>query len=207
MKRNNISEPVVPRILNYLRISKKLEKENVTTVSSDDLARLTNISACQVRKDLACFGKFGKPRIGYNVSGLKVHLHEIVGGKGTCNLALVGVGNLGEALLDYTGFKNDGLAFVVAFEKNKKKIGKKYGNVVVEDIDRLKKVIKKSNVHIGVIATPINNAQMVADQLIGAGISSILNFAPTLISVPKKVLLRNVDFSNEMKILRFFSVH
>ena len=116
------------------------------------------------------------------------------------------MGNLGSALLNYKGFEEEGLKFVAAFDKEESKIGKLCGNVIVEHIDAMKESIKKNNIHIGIIATPGDSAQLVADTLIEAGVFSILNFAPSIISVPKEVTLRNVDLSIELKALRYFSV-
>jgi redox-sensing transcriptional repressor len=201
-----VSDLVIPRILHYLRVVQQLERDNKVNVSSEEIAELTNISAFQVRKDLAHFGKLGQPGTGYSVSNLKMYLLDIIGAREMCNLALVGVGNLGSALLNYKGFEEEGLKFVAAFDKEESKIGKLCGNVIVEHIDAMKESIKKNNIHIGIIATPGDSAQLVADTLIEAGVFSILNFAPSIISVPKEVTLRNVDLSIELKALRYFSV-
>jgi len=201
-----ISDIVIPRILHYLRVVQQLERECKVNISSDEIAKKTNISAFQIRKDLANFGKFGQRGMGYDVRNLKSYLLDIIGGKEMSNLALVGVGNLGAALLNYKGFKEEGLNFVVAFDQEKSKVGKLCGSVIVEHIDNMKDSIKKNNIHIGIIAVPAENTQQVADRLIEAGVFSILNFAPAVILVPKEVSLRNVDLSIELKALRYFSV-
>ena len=171
------------------------------------MARITNISAFQIRKDLANFGKFGHPGTGYDVTSLKDYLLNIIGGKEMCNLAVVGVGNLGSALLNYKGFEEEGLKFVAAFDKQDGKIGKICGNVIVEHIDNIRESIKKNNVHIGIIAVPFNVAQDVAEKLIESGVYSFLNFSHVALSVPSEVTMRNVDLAIELKALRYFSVN
>jgi len=202
-----VSDIVLPRILHYLRVVQQLERSSKITVSSEELSKIANISASQIRKDLANFGKFGQPGTGYNVSNLKKYLLDVIGAKEMCNIGLVGVGNLGSALLHYKGFEEEGLKFVAAFDKEGSKVGKLCGNVIIEHIDNIRESAQKNKIHIGIIAVSANNAQQVADKLIEAGIFSILNFAPTLISVPTQVTLRNVDLSIELKALRFFSVN
>jgi redox-sensing transcriptional repressor len=200
-----ISDIVIPRILTYLRVVQQFDKDNKVNISSDEIAKRTGINAFQVRKDLANFGRFGQPGTGYNVTDLNKYLLNIIGGKEMCNLALVGVGNLGSALLNYKGFGEEGLKFVAAFDKEESKIGKVCGSVIVEHIDNMEESIKKHNVHIGIIAVTAENAQLVADKFIKARVFSILNFAPAVVSVPKEVTLRNVDLSIELKALRYFS--
>lgn len=197
---------VIPRILHYLRVVQQLSKNNKTSVSSEEIAKITNISPFQIRKDLANFGKFGQPGMGYDVASLKDYLLNIIGGKEMCNLALVGVGNLGSALLNYKGFENEGLKFVAAFDKEEAKVGKICGNVIVEHVDKMKESIAKNNVHIGIITVPENHAQVMADRFIESGVSSLLNFSPKTISVPPEVTLRNVDLAIELKALQYFSV-
>ncbi len=168
---------------------------------------MTGIGAFLIRKDLANFGRFGQPGMGYDVSSLKSFLFDIIGGREMCNLAIVGVGNLGSALLNYDGFEEEGLKFVAAFDKEKSKIGKICGNVIVEPVEKMKESIKKNRVHIGIIAVTAQNAQEVADRFIECGIFSLLNFAHAAITVPAEVTLRHVDLSSELKALQYFSVN
>ncbi len=206
-KEKKFSDMVIPRILNYLKVVQQLEREDKATILSEELSKMTNISAVLIRKDLANFGKFGQPGTGYDVSRLKKYLLGIIGGKEMCNLALVGVGNLGSALLNYKGFEEEGLKFVAAFDKENGKVGKICGNVIVEHIDNMNESIKKNNVNIGIIAVPQASAQEVADKFIKAKVYSILNFAHMAISVPQEVTLRNVDLAIELRALRYFSVN
>lgn len=206
-KEKKFSDMVIPRILNYLKVVQQLEREDKTTILSEELSKMTNISAVLIRKDLANFGKFGQPGTGYDVSRLKKYLLGIIGGKEMCNLALVGVGNLGSALLNYKGFEEEGLKFVAAFDKENGKVGKICGNVIVEHIDNMNESIKKNNVNIGIIAVPQASAQEVADKFIKAKVYSILNFAHMAISIPQEVTLRNVDLAIELRALRYFSVN
>ena len=206
-KEKKCSDVVIPRILNYLKVVQQLERENKITVSSEDLAKMTNMSAFLIRKDLANFGRFGQPGTGYDVSSLKNYLLDIIGGKEMCNIAVVGVGNLGSALLNYKGFEDEGMKFVAAFDIAEGKIGKICGNVIVEHIDNMQESIRNNNVHIGIIAVPFDFAQLVAEKFIKAGVYSILNFSHVALSVPLEVTLRNVDLAIELKALRYFSVN
>ncbi len=206
-KDKKISDTIIPRILHYLKVVQQLEKENKVTTNSEELSKRTNISAFLIRKDLANFGKFGQPGMGYDVYRLKNYLLDIIGGKEMCNLALVGVGNLGSALLNYKGFEEEGLKFVAAFDTDKSKVGKICGSVIVEHIDNMKESVKKNNVHIGIIAVSADGAQAVADKIIEAGVFSILNFAHVSIVVPQEVTLRNVDLAIELKALQYFSAN
>lgn len=206
-KDKKISDTIIPRILHYLKVVQQLEKENKITTSSEELSKRTNITAFLIRKDLANFGKFGQPGMGYDVYRLKNYLLDIIGGKEMCNLAIVGVGNLGSALLNYKGFEEEGLKFVAAFDTDKSKVGKICGSVIVEHIDNIKESVKKNNVHIGIIAVSANGAQAVADKIIEAGVLSILNFAHVSIVVPQEVTLRNVDLAIELKALQYFSAN
>jgi len=206
-REKKVSDMVIPRILHYLRVVQQLGKDEVMTVSSEELAKRTNINAFLIRKDLTNFGKFGQRGTGYDVPILRNYLLDIIGGKEMCNLALAGVGNLGSALLNYKGFKEEGLKFVAAFDKETGKIGKICGNVIVESINNIKESVKKNNVHIGIIAVSADDAQVVTDRFIEAGVFSILNFAPAVITVPQEITLRNVDLSSELKALQYFSVN
>ncbi len=206
-KEKKFPDIVIPRILNYLKVAQQLERENKTTILSEELSKMTNISAVLIRKDLANFGKFGQPGTGYDITKLKSYLLDIIGGKEMCNLAIAGVGNLGSALLNYKGFEEEGLKFVAAFDREAGKVGKICGKVIVEHIDDMKESIKKNNVHIGIIAVPADTAQAAADKFIEAGVYSILNFAHVAISTPQEVTLRNVDLAIELKALRYFSVN
>jgi redox-sensing transcriptional repressor len=206
-KEKKVSDTVIPRILHYLKVVQQLEKDREVNISSEELSKRANISACLIRKDLANFGKIGQPGTGYNISNLKNYLLDIIGGREMCNLAIVGVGNLGSALLNYKGFDEEGLKFVAAFDREKGKVGKICGNVIVEHVDNMRESIKKNNVHIGIIAVPPDSAQEITEKFIKAGVYSILNFAHIAISVPAEVTLRNVDLAIELKALRYFSVN
>lgn len=206
-KEKKFSDLVIPRILHYLKVVQQLERENKAVISSEELARITHISAFLIRKDLANFGKVGQPGMGYDIRLLKNYLLDIIGGREMCNLAIVGVGNLGSALLNYRGFEEEGLKFVAAFDKEASKIGKLCGNVIVEDFRGMKESVKKNHVHIGILAVPAENAQEVVEKFIDAGIYSILNFSHAAVTVPQEVTLRNVDLSIELKALRYFSAN
>jgi len=206
-KSKKYSDIVISRIFTYLKVVKQLERENKTNILSEDLAKITNIKAFLIRKDLASFGKIGQPGMGYDVLSLKNYLSDIIGEKEMCNVAIVGVGNLGSALLNYKGFEEEGLKVVTAFDCAEGKIGRICGSVIVEDIVNIKKSVKKNKVHLGIIAVSIDFAQDIADKFIDAGVLSILNFSNATLSTPPEVTLRNVDLSIELKALRYFSIH
>lgn len=202
-----IPETTISRLFVYLRDVTELEKVNIKTISSSELGERTNLSDTQVRKDLGYFGQFGVSGSGYNVSELKISLEKILGKDKTWNVAIVGVGHLGSALLSYSGFKKHGLEIVAAFDDDTKKINKKAGEITVQSVDELAKTVDNNKVLIGIITVSAEHAQEVADKLIEAGISCILNFAPVSLNVPEKVKVKDVDFSHELETLSYFLVN
>lgn len=207
-KHRKAPEAAIRRLSVYLRILVDLHRQGVQEVSSEELAQKVGFSADQIRKDISYFGEFGVAGVGYDVAKLKDHLAQILGIDRPWNVALVGVGNLGSALLAYPGFKTSGFHIVAAFDNDLLKIGKTWENVKIEDVARIPEVVKEKQIKIGIIAVPAKSAQMVADYLINSGVKTLLNFAPVVISVPEQVKLRNVDLTVELEVLsHFLSVH
>lgn len=204
MPNKKVPEGTISRLFIYLREISELAKINIHTISSAELGERTNLSDAQVRKDLGYFGQFGTSGAGYNTGELKVVLEKILGKDKTWNVAIVGVGHLGSALLTYPGFKERGLNIVAAFESDARKIGKQIKDVTVESIDELPKVIAEKKISIGIIAVPARDAQGVADRLIKAGVECILNFAPAALIVPENVKVKDVDLSRELETLSYF---
>lgn len=206
MANKKIPESTISRLFVYLREVSSLIDMNIRTISSAELGERTNLSDAQVRKDLGHFGQFGVSGSGYNTDELKTALVKILGKNKTWNVTVVGTGQLGSALLAYPGFKKHQLNLVAAFDSDAKKVGKNTGGVIVQAIDDMPKTIKDKKISIGVIAVPAKKAQGVADKLISSGVECILNFAPTSLSVPENVKVKDVDLSRELETLSYFLV-
>ena len=209
MMTNNkrVPEGTISRLFIYLREITALTKLNIHTISSAELGERINLSDAQVRKDLGYFGQFGVSGAGYNTGELKNALEKILGKDKTWNVAVVGVGHLGSALLTYPGFKERRLNIVAAFDSDARKIGRQLKDVTIQSIDELPKIIEEKKVSIGIIAVPVKEAQDVADKLIKAGIKCILNFAPVSLNVPENVKVKDVDLSRELETLSYFLVN
>ena len=199
-----VPEGTISRLFVYLREIAELTKINIRMISSAELGERANLSDAQVRKDLGYFGQFGVSGAGYDTSELKGALEKILGKGKVWNVAVVGAGHLGSALLAYPGFKKHGLNIVAAFDSDAKKIGRRYGDIAIHSIDELPKVVKDKKISIGIIAAPAENAQQVADNLIKSGVERILNFAPTALIVPENIKVKDVDLSRELETLSYF---
>lgn len=204
VRKTKIPETTITRLSGYLRVVDELERIGFDNTASYQLAEELDINDSQVRKDLSLFGQFGKPGIGYETARLKREIQKILGLTRKWRVALVGVGNLGSALLAYKDFKRQGFYIVAVFDNDPKKIGKKWEGIVIHDITGLKPIIRKERTEIGIITVPAPVAQEVANLLTKAGIKAILNFAPARISVPKDARLSNVDLSLKLENLSFF---
>ncbi len=204
VRKTKIPETTITRLSGYLRVLDELERMGFDNTASYQLAEELDINDSQVRKDLSLFGQFGKPGMGYETARLKREIQKILGLTRKWRVALVGVGNLGSALLVYKGFKRQGFYIVAVFDNDPKKISKKWAGIVIHDITELKPIIRKERTEIGIITVPAPAAQEVAELLTKAGIRAILNFAPAIISVPKDVRLSNVDLSLKLENLSFF---
>jgi len=192
----------IHRISLYYRALLSLKSAGV--ISSKELADLTECSAAQIRRDLAYFGQFGRPGAGYGIEKLKEELKKILGIDRNWAVALVGIGNLGSALLAYKGFKKQGFNIRYAFDNNSKKIGKSKQGIKIIDIKKLKATIKPGTINMAIIAVPQASAQEVTDTLVSSGVNAILNFAPVMLKVPKKIKLLNIDLSMELETLTYF---
>jgi redox-sensing transcriptional repressor len=202
--RRRIPEATVARLPLYYRALLEVADSDVGTVSSERLAELAGVNAAKVRKDLSYLGSYGTRGVGYEVDYL---LHEIARELGLTEdwpVVIVGVGNLGAALANYRGFGARGFRVTALVDSDTAKIGHRIGALVVEDLDDLARVVEERAIAIGIVATPAAAAQEVADRLVDAGVRSILNFAPTVITVPSHVSLRKVDLATELQILSFY---
>jgi len=202
-----VSELTTNRLSVYLRCLNVLDAAGVRTISSQALAEQFHLNAAQIRKDLAYFGEFGVRGIGYYVKELRRHLRQILGLDRGVRVAIIGAGNLGLALADYPGFRDDGFEIVALFDTLKDKIGRRSrGGVVIYDIKDFKKVVKRENVGITVVAVPASDAQAAIHAAAAAGLKAILNFSPGAFNVPRGVKLKNMDLTVSLESLSFFLV-
>ncbi|SJZ81563.1 redox-sensing transcriptional repressor Rex [Selenihalanaerobacter shriftii] len=185
----------IERLPIYYRCLQKLDRMDVDVISSKDLGERIGIPSTQVRKDLSYYGEFGRRGVGYEVPVLLKHLRKILGLAQEWEIVLVGAGDLGHALSKYGGFKKLGLNINHVLDVDSDKVGSKLGDVEIQHIDELVDVVKENNVDIGIIAAPGDYAQEIADELVGAGVKAIWNFAPARIKLPPEIELRNEDLS------------
>jgi len=203
----HIPEATVARLPVYLRSLAELVDEKITTVSSERLAEMAGVNAAKVRKDLSYLGSYGTRGVGYDVEYLLFQMSRELGLTHDWPVAIVGAGNLGSALANYGGFTQRGFPVATLIDADRSKVGQVIHGVEVRHIDDLPRLAKEFSISIGVIATPAAAAQEVADRLVAAGVGSILNFAPAVISVPEQVSLRKVDLALELQILSFYQEH
>ena len=203
----HIPEATVARLPVYLRSLAELVDEKITTVSSERLAEMAGVNAAKVRKDLSYLGSYGTRGVGYDVEYLLFQMSRELGLTHDWPVAIIGAGNLGSALANYGGFTQRGFPVAALFDSDRAKVGKIIHGVEVHHTDDIATIAKALKVGIGVIATPATAAQDVADKLVVAGVGSILNFAPTVITVPDGVSLRKVDLALELQILSFYQEH
>jgi redox-sensing transcriptional repressor len=202
-----ISESTIHRLSQYYRALSHLEKENQITVSSKELARLERLTPAQVRKDLSFFGSFGTRGLGYPVTDLKYRIASILGIDRTWKVALVGVGNIGSALVSYKEFQKQGFQIVKLFDNDQRKIGSNHKGITVSDIKHLEPELKKTGIEIVILAVPPTAAQMIVDDVVKAGVKCILNFAPVNIRVPDDVIVRIENMAMELEYLSFAMVN
>jgi redox-sensing transcriptional repressor len=201
MSKGKIPQAVITRLSLYYRVILESRK---SFLSSDEIARLTNFTSAQVRRDLGYFGQFGTPGKGYDAKALAESILKILGLDRKWDVALVGVGNLGSALLSYKGFLRHGFNISCAFDADPKKVGKKVNSVPIRDIKDLRSLIRGNGIRIAILAVPKEEAQGLADALVEAGIKAILNFAPIRPNLNKSVAVLNIDLSIELERLAHF---
>lgn len=202
-----VPKAVVNRLSLYLREIELLVREGNDTTSSSQLGRLLGFTDAQVRKDLAYFGHFGYPGVGYRCDELIVAIRKILGTDQQWPVVLIGVGNLGNALLGYKGFQQRGFRMIAAFDTDTGKVGTDIQGVHVHHLDTLAEFAKSHPIRLGMIAVPSAAAQIVADRLVAAGVEGILNFAPITITLPDRVRHIGVDLAIELEQLSFSVVN
>jgi redox-sensing transcriptional repressor len=200
---NETPKAAIARLSLYLRQLESLERDGQTTVASKQLGRLLGLSDAQVRKDLAHFGQFGYPGVGYRVGELQSVLRGLLGVDRSWRAALVGVGNLGRALLGYQGFRARGFHIVALFDRDAALVGKKVAGVEIQSLDHMAEVVRKENVELCVLAVPAEAAQQAANAAVAAGVVGILNFAPIALKLPQRVSVVSVDLGLQLEQLVF----
>ena len=198
-----IPVPAVRRLSLYLRQLEAFKRKDRRTISSKQLGESLGLTDAQVRKDLAYFGQFGHPGIGYRVEELISQVRHILGTDKTWNVLLVGAGNLGRALMAYNGFEAKGFALVAVFDNDPNKVGRQINRYTVQPLDQLQETIRQQSIRLAILAVPADHAQQVADQLVEAGIRGLLNFAPVSITVPPDIALNAVDLAVQLEQLSF----
>ena len=199
----DLPEATIARLPEYLRALHHLAEAGAETVSSEGLAAAAGVNSAKLRKDLSHLGSYGTRGVGYDVALLVDQIEYILGLDKNRAVCVVGVGNLGHALAGYAGFASRGFRVVALFDADHGKVGEVINGMAVRHIDDLDAVAEQESIAIGVIATPPTAAQAVADLLVAVGVTSILNFAPCVLSVPPNVDVRKVDLAIELQILSF----
>src|SRR5262245_6534664 len=202
-----VPKAVVSRLSLYLRELQHLVRDGHETTSSTQLGKLLGFTDTQVRKDLAYFGQFGYPGIGYRCSELIAAIKGILGTNQPWPLAIVGLGNLGRALMGYKGFQHQGFQIVAAFDVDPAKVGKSVEGIPVHHLDDITQIVAQYQIRLAIVAVPSPSAQKVADALASAGIEGILNFAPVTLNLPKQVRTVGVDLAIELEQLSFAVVN
>lgn len=211
MNLNNIkgkktfSTETIKRLSLYLRNLKRIRDSGINIISSDQISQFLEATPVQFRKDLSYFGGFGKRGVGYNVERLIKEIESILGVNKEWKIAMVGLGKLGTALLGFDGFSKFNIKIVYVFDSSTDKTENVKKGIKIEHISNMKEVIKKNSIKIAIISTPPDVAQHTANELVAAGITGVLNFAPIMLKVPDHVSVSNVDMACELESLIFFA--
>lgn len=198
-----IPEATVARLPIYLRALTGLGETGMRTVSSEQLAAAAGVNSAKLRKDLSYLGSYGTRGVGYDVEYLRYQIAREIGVNQDWAVVIIGIGNLGQALSNYGGFRSRGFRIVALIDGDRSRVGEMHGDLPIHHIEKLDELVAEHACSIGVIATPGDAAQEVADRLVAAGVTSILNFAPAVLAVPDGVDVRKVDLSIELQILAY----
>jgi len=197
-----VSQATLIRLPKYYRYLKEKLKEGIENISSTVISLDLKLSSIQIRKDLALVSDIaGKPKTGFNTKELIISLEKFLGYDNTNQAVLVGVGKLGEALLSYDGFNNYGLNIVMAFDKNEKLYDKNINGKYILPLEKMENLIKRLNIHMGIITVPVESAQEICDAMVKSGIKAIWNFAPTHLNVPENIVIKSEDMAESLAIL------
>jgi redox-sensing transcriptional repressor len=202
-KKNNISMAVIKRLPKYHRYLAELLKNDVDRISSKELSDKIGFTASQIRQDLNCFGDFGQQGYGYNVKDLYNEIAGILGLTQDYKTIIIGAGNIGQAIANYTKFDRLGFSLDGIFDANPKLLGLRIRDIEIKDIDELPQFLKEHKIDIGIICVPQNSAQKVASSLVENGVKGIWNFAPTDLVLPDDVVVENVHLSESLLTLTY----
>lgn len=202
-KKSNISMAVIKRLPKYHRYLQELLKNDVDRISSKELSEKIGFTASQIRQDLNCFGDFGQQGYGYNVKDLYNEISGILGLTKSYKTAIVGAGNIGQAIANYTRFEKLGFSLDGIFDANPKLIGLRIRDVEIDDIDNLPAFLQNNRIDIGIICVPKVSAQRICNMLVEGGVKGIWNFAPTDLIVPDDVVVENVHLSEHLLTLTY----
>ena len=200
----DIPRKSIYRLSIYQRCLERLRDNGVETVSSNSLAKAAGVKSAQLRKDLAHFGQFGTRGLGYSVDALIEVITGVLGTSGLLQVILVGVGNLGSALLRYSGFNREGFEISAAFESDPKRLNAVNAKIPVMDVSLMTKYVIDNEVKIAIMAVPAETAQEVANSLVNAGVQAFLNFSSTVLKTPDNVIVNSVDLALELEHLSYF---
>jgi redox-sensing transcriptional repressor len=195
---------VAARLSRYLQVLTQSKKMGKDRISSQELSDYTNINATQIRRDLSAFGKFGKRGVGYNIDSLLGEIRKILRTQGQHNIALIGAGRLGQAIASSPIFAEHGINIAAVFDTDPEKVGRSVGNLAVSEYGRLVEAIREKNIIVGVIAVPADNAQQVADDLVGAGVKIVFNYSEALLDVPSDVAVHTSNPAVELLYALYF---
>jgi redox-sensing transcriptional repressor len=201
---SKVSITVIRRLPKYYRYLEDLLRKGINRISSQELSRMTGFTASQIRQDLNNFGGFGQQGYGYNVEELHSQLGKILGLNQIYNTVIAGAGNLGQAVANYKGFEDAGFKIISLFDKNPKLIGLKIRDIEIRDVDEMEGYIKENDVKIGIITTPKENAQDIAEIYMRSGIKGIWNFAPADLRVNDEIIIENVHLNESLFTLAYF---
>ncbi|MBT3389818.1 MAG: redox-sensing transcriptional repressor Rex [Chloroflexi bacterium] len=204
MTKQDIPDIVVGRLPFYLRSLQRMQQEGQQVTSSQELGARLGVSAAQIRKDLSQFGEFGKQGTGYNIQFLSNQLRKILNLDQVWDMAIIGAGDVGNALAHYSGFRNRGFQCTMIFDNTAEKIGGMIGTLVVKDVAYMADEIQAAGIKVAMLAVPADHAQEVTDLLIEAGVKAILNYAPIQLSVPESVRVENIDPATHLQRMSYY---
>lgn len=203
-KEQKVSAAVVKRLPKYYRYLQMIASKGIIRVSSQELSNITGLTASQIRQDLNHFGGFGQQGYGYNVEELSGEIEKIIGINRDYNAIVIGIGNIGQAITHYSGFKDSSFKIIGLFDNAPKMVGKRINGIDIKKIDVLEDFLKKNDVHIAILAVPAEQAQEITDKLVEHKIEGIWNFAPVDLKLPDEVILENVHLDESLYTLTFY---